>query len=126
MLDLILTSLYYLIAATLWYVIYLAGRAVVRRFRIKRHLAGLAFLGLTTFLVWGGLALGMLPGSMLYRHCYYAHQCFGKVALLGTPRFSYDSERDWNGDGCIRHFQLIRGLGSFSSCRFCDQLSDNP
>ena len=94
-----LTSLYYLIAAVLWCVVYLSGRAIVRRFRSRKYFAGVWFIGLTTFLLWAGLELRMLPGSTAYRDCYYSNQWFGRIGLLGNLRLYYHSEREFNGDG---------------------------
>lgn len=99
MLDVILMSVYYLIAAILWYAIYRFGRAMVRRVRIRKYLGGMLFFCLTICTIWAGLEFGAVPGSSLYKRCYYTWQTFGKVMLLGSPRYSYDSERAFNGDG---------------------------
>jgi hypothetical protein len=62
------------------------------------------------------LELGMLPGSTLYRNCYYAHQWFGKIVVLGTPRFSYDSERAFNGDGySIEVFDISTSFAAWAT-----------
>ena len=99
MLDVVLTSIYYLIAATLWYAIYRSGRAMAKRVRIRKYLGGMLLFGLTIFLLWVGLEFGAVPGSSAYKSCYYTRRWFGKAMLLGSPRFNYDSERSFTGDG---------------------------
>jgi hypothetical protein len=93
------TLIYYALLISFWALVIFLGWRAFKRFR-NRHYAFAALFALLAFLIlWGGLFIGFTPGSRAYADYRMTRCYFGTGFILGKPYLTYDSERDFNGDG---------------------------
>ncbi len=99
--------IYYLILALLC-------RSVWNHWK-KRSRIGVAItsLPLLFLIVFPGFSWEILPGSSIYWDLKQTHEMTGHSFWLGSPRWSYHSERSFTGDGySIEVFSLSEGTAS--------------